>query len=303
MGKGAPPLSSFQFAHGELAGPRCDNLDLRMKIVDQQKKIDALSSKVRQLKVENEALEADKGGSNDEERKGRPRTDVNGSGGSMQSLVDANANLSKKNDRLLDMVHTLNSESKRRSEKHKRTVKALQRRNELLSQQLKAAEQSNLSSNRQVTDESSVGPSRAEADQHYPAANGSQNSTQGSTTAPTGQSYERESKCGASVDDGSPEGGAATAHGEHAETARVEEAANAQPADVVRAEESEETVGRLVPSTSSGLLVEFGDAAARRRRREKAGGQRHSYTAGSDQKSRNTPGARRWGSMIRFNSW
>lgn len=122
-------------------------LDLKLQIVRQQKKLNTLSSKLSQYKIENEALKVEKEILVDELANAhgatheQPITTRRGwfsragdNGGSMQMLIDINSKLMMDNARLQVMVDALRKsfqsyikDSRRGSDKDKQTIHTLRR--------------------------------------------------------------------------------------------------------------------------------------------------------------------------------
>jgi len=153
---------------------RQDNLELKLQMVRQKQEIDLLSSRLRQCKVENEALHAENAvlvdklvfsaqePPNPELRwssKGRARSD---SGGSMQLLIDKNAKLMTDNNRLqvtAGVVHksfqNFIKDSQRSKDEDRQTMQALQQENEQLKECLSVSEKLKPSSSNDQAEETS----------------------------------------------------------------------------------------------------------------------------------------------------
>lgn len=185
------PLVSVSFSHADnhdgsddaLSNANCalmsdpyrqENLELKLQMVRQKQEIDLLSSRLRQCKVENEALHAENAvlvdklvfsaqePPNPELRwssKGRARSD---SGGSMQLLIDKNAKLMTDNNRLqvtAGVVHksfqNFIKDSQRSKDEDRQTMQALQQENEQLKECLSVSEKLKLSSSNDQAEETS----------------------------------------------------------------------------------------------------------------------------------------------------
>ena len=184
-------------SHASRTGEQ-EQLDLRVRIVGQQKRIDELASRLHRCEAECEALRINGAASEDDEyalpvsvdeyasaRRGwfsKESKELSGIKGSMKLLVNINKKLRIENKRLQDIVDGTKTESEHRNDKDKRIIKALQKHNELLHQRLAPSERCERASSPK-TAETSLETSLAEERGERPTARRGRSRPRGAVAA------------------------------------------------------------------------------------------------------------------------
>mmetsp|Transcript_17315 Transcript_17315/g.31290 ORF Transcript_17315/g.31290 Transcript_17315/m.31290 type:complete len:357 (-) Transcript_17315:99-1169(-) len=211
----------------DISPPRAkdqDQLDLKLRILRQQEKLDLVLSKLSKFEAENETLNAENTALVDKLAHSNSKHSIsrstwfskadnnsNNNGGSMQLLLDTNAKLMMDNARLQVMVGTLKRsfqsyiEDNRRDhdkEKQMMKIKALQLENNLLHRRLSLDKNSKLSSS-EHTSQTFLDSFLAENDEEDLLHNSDQPSTQDNIQRDSFQSLipDLEFKSGTSGDD------------------------------------------------------------------------------------------------------